>query len=99
VKATFHPVWKQVTPELAQEIVAFWKQHNAIGDQAVANARAEQAVCVARDDAGQLCGVGTAIVKVLPRLRQPMYYYRQFFARATSGAGVLSGMQTGAANV
>ncbi len=85
MKATFHPVWKQVTPELAQEIVAFWKQHNAIGDQAVANARAEQAVCVARDDAGQLCGVGTAIVKVLPRLRQPMYYYRQFFAKALRG--------------
>ena len=85
MKATFHPVWKQVTPELAQEIVAFWKQHNAIGDEAVANARTEQVVCIARDDAGQLCGVGTAIVKVLPRLRQPMYYYRQFFAKALRG--------------
>ena len=85
MKTTFHPVWKQVTPELAQEIVAFWKQHNALGDEAVANARTEQVVCIARDDAGQLCGVGTAMIKVLPRLRQPTYYYRQFFAKTLRG--------------
>ena len=40
---------------------------------------------IARDDAGQLCGVGTAMIKVLPRLRQPTYYYRQFFAKALRG--------------
>ena len=38
-----------------------------------------------RDAEGALCGVATAIVKVLPRLRQPMYYYRQFFAPALRG--------------
>ena len=42
-------------------------------------------MCIARDDAGQLCGVGTAMIKVLPRLRQPTYYYRQFFAKALRG--------------
>lgn len=40
---------------------------------------------MARDEAGALCGVGTAVVKVLPRLRQPTYYYRQFFARSLRG--------------
>jgi len=29
--------------------------------------------------------VGTAVVRVLPRLRQPMYYYRQFFAKELRG--------------
>ena len=37
-------------------------------------------MCIARDASGAICGVGTAFVRVLPRLRQPMYYYRQFFA-------------------
>lgn len=79
------PAWKQVTPELAQELTAFWREHKAIGDDAVAAVRAMQAVCFARDESGALCGVGTAVVKVLPRLRQPMYYYRQYFARSLRG--------------
>lgn len=85
MNVTFHPAWQQVTPALAQELIAFWKEHNAIGDDATAQARTEQVVGVARDDAGQLCGVATAMIKVLPRLRQPMYYYRQFFSRALRG--------------
>ena len=79
------PVWKQVTPELAEELAAFWRSNNAIGGDEQARRRAEQAVCVARDDSGALCGVGTAMVKILPRLRQPMYYYRQFFAAPLRG--------------
>jgi hypothetical protein len=85
VNVDFIPVWKQVTPELAQELMAFWRGNKAIADDAAAAARAVQAVCVARDAAGTLCGVGTAVVKVLPRLRQPMHYYRQYFARALRG--------------
>lgn len=85
MNVTLQRVWKQVTPALAEEIAAFWKLHQAIEDDAVAHARAKQVVCVARDEAGQLCGVGTAVIRVLPRLRQPMYYYRQFFAKALRG--------------
>lgn len=82
---SFVPAWKQVTPALAQELAAFWREHKAIGNDAEMARRAQQAVCVARDEAGALCGVGTAVVKVLPRLRQPTYYYRQFFARSLRG--------------
>lgn len=85
MSVTFIPVWKQVTPALAGELAAFWREHRAIGNQAEAGLRAQQAVCVARDEAGVLCGVGTAVVNVLPRLRQPTYYYRQFFARSLRG--------------
>jgi|GEM_PF-500065 len=80
-------VWRQVTPELEQELVAFWSRHRAIADPARAAARARQAVCIARDADGALCGVGTADLRVLPRLRQPTYYYRQFFDAAHRGAG------------
>ena len=83
--AEFVPVWKAVSPELGAELLAFWREHRAIGDEAAANARASQAVCIARDEDGAICGVGTAVVKTLPRLRQPMYYYRQFFARSLRG--------------
>jgi hypothetical protein len=83
--AGFVAVWGQVAPELADELCAFWIEHKAIANPAAARARAAQAVCVARDGQGGLAGVATAEIKVLPRLRQPLYYYRQFFARALRG--------------
>lgn len=77
------PVWKQVTPELQAELVAFWRDNQAVGPDAAA--RAQQAICIARDEHGAVCGVATAQVKVLPRLRQPMYYFRMFFAPGLRG--------------
>lgn len=79
------PVWKQVSPELREELLAFWQRERAISDPAQAEARAEQVVCVGRDASGALCAVGTAVIRVLPRLRQPMYYYRQFFGSGHRG--------------
>lgn len=79
------PVWKQVTPELQDELVALWTRHRAIADPVLASARAKQAVCLLRDEDGALCGVSTAVLRVLPRLRQPMYYFRQFFAESMRG--------------
>lgn len=79
------PVWGLVSPALEQELVAFWERNNAIGDADRAAERARQAVCIGRDADGALCAVGTAVVRVLPRLRQPTYYYRQFFDAAHRG--------------
>jgi hypothetical protein len=78
------PVWKQVTPELKAELLAFWKRHQAFGD-GERSERADQAVCIGRDEQGEICCVGTAFVLVLPRLQQPMYYHRQFFAESQRG--------------
>ena len=85
MKINIVPAWKQVTPELADELVAFWLENKALGDEASARQRTEQAICVARDENGKLQGVSTGVIRVLPRLRQPMYYYRQFFARSLRG--------------
>ena len=85
MKIEIVPVWKALTPELSAELVAFWNDQNAIRNAAEAGRRSEQVVCIARDAEGALCGVATAMIKVLPRLRQPMYYYRQFFARSLRG--------------
>lgn len=74
------PVWKNVTYELSVELINLWERSGAIVDPDEAALRAGQAVCIARDANGTICGVGTAVIRVLPRLRQPMYFYRQFFA-------------------
>ncbi len=76
------PVWGKVTPELQAELADFWIGHKAMVDVERAKLRAQQAVCVLRDADGALCGVATAFVQVRPRLRQPMYYFRQFIAPA-----------------
>ena len=57
MKVEFVPVWKQVTPDLAQELMAFWQASKAVVEPGAAATRALQAVCVARDGNGALCGV------------------------------------------
>ena len=79
------PVWKQVTPELKSDLLAMWDDGKAMQNPAQAAARTEQAVCIARDEQGKACAVATAMLRILPRLRQPMYYYRQFFAQDLRG--------------
>ena len=85
----FVPVWKAVTPALSAALSALWARDAAIAEPAQRSERAAQAVCIARDarrpDA--IHGIGTAVVQVLPRLRQPLYYYRQYFAPGFRGQG------------
>ena len=78
-------VWKQITPELEAELVKFWTSNKAIGGEEAATKRAKQVVCIARDDKGELVGVSTAHPRIVPRLRQPMYYYRNFIAEPARG--------------
>lgn len=74
------PVWNNVTPERSAELIDLWARSGAIAGSVNAIVRAREAVCMARAADGTVCGVGTASIRVLPRLRQPMYFYRQFFA-------------------
>ena len=86
-EASIEPVWKQVTPALRDELVAFWTANGAVSDPQRASARADEVVCVVRDEQGALCGACSAQVRVLPRLRQPMYYMRMFLAKSARGMG------------
>ena len=76
----YNNVWKQITPELSTELAAFWKSENALPANENAEIRAQQAVVVMRDEQGTIAAVSTAILKVVPRLRQKLYYYRTFCA-------------------
>jgi hypothetical protein len=85
VAATVSKVWKNITPELEEEIVRFWMDNKAIATDKDAAKRAKQVVCIARDDKGMIAGVSTAHPRIVPRLRQPMYYYRNFIAEGARG--------------
>lgn len=76
----YQNVWKQVTPALAEEITAFWIAEKALPRNAKPDARAQQVVVVMRDDDGSIAAVSSAVPRVVPRLRQVLYYYRTFCA-------------------
>ena len=79
------PVWKETTPEIEAELVELWLGHKALADAQQAAARAKWAVCLARSEQGAIVGVSTAHPRVVPRLRQPMYHYRNFIAAEFRG--------------
>lgn len=83
-EARITTVWQAVDDALTAELTGLWERHGALQGDA-AKTRAREAVCIGRDDDGNVCAVATAHVVVLPRLRQPMYYYRQFFAESFRG--------------
>ena len=78
-------VWKQVTPELTSELIAFWARNHALPDPTKAAARASQVVCISRNEQGHVWGVGTAYLGILPTFGQPSYLYRQFFDAGARG--------------
>jgi hypothetical protein len=78
------PAWNRVTPELQAELARFWIDHKALLDEGKAAERAADAVCVARDG-GRLLGVSTAYPRIVPLLRQPMYYLRMYLAPEARG--------------
>ena len=77
----YQSVWKKTTPELITELTDFWVRENALPKGAQPARRAEQVVMVMRDDAdGSIVAVSSVIARVVPRLRQVLYYYRTFCA-------------------
>lgn len=74
--------WQQLDPATGETIRAFWvREHaNVVGD--VATRRLTEVVAHIVDENGELAAVATATPKILPRLGQPLYYYRCFVGTA-----------------
>ena len=81
------PVWKRVDPELAAEIARYWVDNGAMLDAEKAAERASEVVCIARDK-GRIVGLTTAYPRIVPMLRQPMYYLRMHIAQAARNEGL-----------
>lgn len=77
----FNTHWPQGTPKDGAAVLEFWRREKAIGDEVVAQERLREVVLHACDAAGAVAGVCTAVPITLPRLGQPMYYYRCFIGR------------------
>jgi hypothetical protein len=74
----FETVWTACTPALSEEIIAFWTGENALPAGENALDRSKQTVIVTRDGDGRIVGTATAYLRTVPRLGQPMYYYRMY---------------------
>lgn len=70
--------WPQGTPKDGAAVLDFWRRENAIGDEAQSQQRLREVASHAIDEAGDVAGVCTVVPLTLPRLGQPMYYYRCF---------------------
>ncbi len=77
---TYDAVWKKISAALSDEIIAFWCAENALPGHDNLAKRAQQVVVVMRDGQGKIAAVSTAMLDVIPRLQQPLYYYRTFCA-------------------
>jgi len=74
--------WQSLDAETGAAIRDFWlrEQANVEGDEATR--RLEEVVAHVVDENGELAAVATVATKILPRLGQPMYYYRCFVGKA-----------------
>ncbi len=91
-KFDFIAHWPQGTPKDGAAVLEFWRRENAMGDEAKAQQRLREVVLHAVTDAGDVAGVCTAVPITLPRLGQPMYYYRCFIGGAWRKSRLVYGM-------
>ena len=81
----FDDVWHKVDDALAEDILAFWRAEAALPAGEDGSVRVKQAVTVMRDADGAIAAISTVIIKRIPRLQQPLYYYRTFCAERHRG--------------
>ena len=73
--------WQTDLPDEGEAVLAFWKRENAIGEESQARGRLKEIVVHARAENDEIAGVCTAVPVTLPKLGQPMYYYRCFIGK------------------
>lgn len=74
--------WMQLDPAVGETIRAFWLREQANVEGERATQRLNEVVAHVLDERGELAAVSTATSKILPRLGQPLYYYRCFVGKA-----------------
>lgn len=73
--------WQTQSPENDAAAVAFWKEENALSSDIKVEERLRQVILRAESADGQVAAVSTAFSMTLPRLGQPMYYFRCFIGK------------------
>jgi hypothetical protein len=78
---TFVTHWKQESESDDNAVTEFWKAEGALSNDVKTAERLRQVVLRAQTADGKVAAVCTAIPMTLPRLAQPMYYYRCFVGK------------------
>ena len=73
--------WKTESVENDDAVLQFWEREGALVNDVKAQERLREVVLDARDADGRLAAVCTVVPMTLPRLAQPMYYYRCFIGK------------------
>ena len=73
--------WPQGTPKDGMAVLEFWRREGALVDEVQTQTRLREVVLHATTAAGDVAAVCTAVPMTLPRLAQPMYYYRCFVGK------------------
>jgi hypothetical protein len=73
--------WKLDSQENDDAVLQFWEREGALANDIKAKERLREVVLDARDSDGRIAGVCTVMTMTLPRLAQPMYYYRCFIGK------------------
>ena len=63
------------------KVVEFWKSEGALANDVKADERLRQVILHAETADGEVAAVSTAVAMTLPRLGQPMYYFRCFVGK------------------
>jgi len=75
------PHWDgAASPQADSDVIAFWQREGALANDSKAEDRLKQIVLHARDG-DEVAAVCTVLPLTLPRLGQPMYYYRCFIGK------------------
>ena len=74
--------WQKLDPADGEAIRAFWTGEDANVEGEEATRRLPQVVAHVVDELCALAAVATAETRILPRLGQPLYYYRCFVGKA-----------------
>lgn len=82
VPCEFIDAWQCTTAGDAEEVIAFWSREHANVSGERAAQRVKELVVRVMADNGELVAISTAEPRIIPRLGQPMYYYRCFVGAA-----------------
>lgn len=73
--------WQTESADNDAKVVEFWKRENALTNDVKIEERLRQVIVHAATQDGEIVAVSTAIPLTLPRLGQPMYYFRCFIGK------------------
>ena len=91
--------WQDESTAHDAAVVEFWKSENALSSDIKSDERLRQVVLHAESATGEVAAVCTAIPMTLPRLGQPMYYFRCFVGKKWRKSRLVFAMLTQACDI